>query len=444
MVALTKKVVDKDVLQPKSHEYEFGGMFGTAFVTTILPLTAWGVLTTCDDKACFGLLDGPSKVVERLGELTVGDFLSVRAFAIVIGWFAYQYALTALLPGPKLPGVVLRDGSQLKYKLNAHLVFWVSFFGLFTAWPQFTDDWTFVGLGMAPFAILYDEMLAISTSLMIVSTVLSFYLYVTSFRPDAMLALGGNTGNHMHDFFIGRELNPRIGDFDLKQWCELRPGLSGWIALNIGCAAKQYELTGTITPAMIAVNFFQALYVWDSVLFEKAILTTMDITTDGFGFMLAFGDLAWVPSVYGLQARFLVSHAEHGLDGYPLLAVTLLMALGYTIFRGANLTKDRFRSDPSSVPHIEWMPTKRGTKLMVSGWWGLARKINYTGDWTMSWAMSLTTGFVSPIPYFYPIYFAVLLIHRAYRDDHACKEKYGDDWKTYKKRVPAVFIPGVI
>jgi delta14-sterol reductase len=36
---------------------------------------------------------------------------------------------------------------------------------------------------------------------------------------------------------------------------------------------------------------------------EKAILTTMDITTDGFGFMLAFGDLAWVPFIYSLQAR---------------------------------------------------------------------------------------------------------------------------------------------
>ena len=35
----------------------------------------------------------------------------------------------------------------------------------------------------------------------------------------------------------------------------------------------------------------------------QAILTTMDITTDGFGYMLAFGDLAWVPFTYSLQAR---------------------------------------------------------------------------------------------------------------------------------------------
>lgn len=34
---------------------------------------------------------------------------------------------------------------------------------------------------------------------------------------------------------------------------------------------------------------------------HQAILTTMDITTDGFGFMLVFGDLAWVPFTYSLQ-----------------------------------------------------------------------------------------------------------------------------------------------
>ena len=41
--------------------------------------------------------------------------------------------------------------------------------------------------------------------------------------------------------------------------------------------------------------------MWDALYMEKAILTTMDITTDGFGYMLAFGDLSWVPFIYSLQ-----------------------------------------------------------------------------------------------------------------------------------------------
>ena len=78
---------------------------------------------------------------------------------------------------------------------------------------------------------------------------------------------------------------------------------------------------------------------------------------------------------------------------------------------------------------------------MVSGWWGWARKINYTGDWIMGLTWCLLCGFDAIIPYFYAIYFAVLLIHRAGRDDHSCAIKYGEDWERYKEKVPYKFIP---
>lgn len=38
------------------------------------------------------------------------------------------------------------------------------------------------------------------------------------------------SGNVVYDFFKGRELNPRIKDFDLKFFCEMRPGLIGWVS----------------------------------------------------------------------------------------------------------------------------------------------------------------------------------------------------------------------
>ena len=65
------------------------------------------------------------------------------------------------------------------------------------------------------------------------------------------------------------------------------------------------------------------------------------------------------------------------------------------------------------------------------------------GDWLMALAWCLPCGFDSIIPYFYAIYFAILLIHRASRDDEMCYHKYGKDWEKYKKLVPDVFIPGV-
>lgn len=47
--------------------------------------------------------------------------------------------------------------------------------------------------------------------------------------------------------------------------------------------------------------------------------------------------------------------------------------------------QDLFRRDPSHprVASLRTLPTERGTKLIVSGWWGIARHINYTGDWLM-------------------------------------------------------------
>ena len=113
---------------------------------------------------------------------------------------------------------------------------------------------------------------------------------------ETTIAKPGNTGVSIYDFFMGRELNPRIG-FDLKYFCELRPGLIGWVCLNLGALAKAKRSVFI----HVLVNIFQLQYVWDALYFERSILTTMDITTDGFGFMLAFGDLSWVPFTYSCK-----------------------------------------------------------------------------------------------------------------------------------------------
>jgi hypothetical protein len=100
-----------------------------------------------------------------------------------------------------------------------------------------------------------------------------------SFGKNRLLALGGNTGNAIYDFMIGRELNPSIGDFDIKYFVELRPGLIGWITIDICLAAKQYNDLGYVTNTLALVLFFQTWYVLDALWNEEAILTTMDITT---------------------------------------------------------------------------------------------------------------------------------------------------------------------
>lgn len=38
-------------------------------------------------------------------------------------------------------------------------------------------------------------------------------------------------GYIIYDFFMGRELNPCIKNFDIKFFCEMRPGLIGWVSI---------------------------------------------------------------------------------------------------------------------------------------------------------------------------------------------------------------------
>lgn len=53
---------------------------------------------------------------------------------------------------------------------------------------------------------LFTQML---TGGVLFSFALSAYLYASSFAGKKLLAAGGDTGNRLYDFFIGRELNPR-------------------------------------------------------------------------------------------------------------------------------------------------------------------------------------------------------------------------------------------
>ncbi|OQR98794.1 hypothetical protein ACHHYP_07835 [Achlya hypogyna] len=423
----------------KAFAYEFGGPLGAVFIMTVLPLVVIFLFRACNADYC---VDNRFDLAELYAQVTapmaLSTLLDTRSILVVFGWFGFQVALERLVPGSYHAGVLLSTKERLQYKVNGHACFWITMLAAYVVHTYVTS-----------LSFAYDHYLHLAVGAMLLSGATSIFVYLYSFRrPDVLCAEQGSSPSHVFNFYMGRELNPRSAwtqTFDLKYFCELRPGLIGWAVLNLGMLAKQYELHGSVTVSMLSVVFFQNLYVWDAQFHEKCVLTTMDITTDGFGFMLAFGDMTWVPFTYTLQARYLVDRDPH-LSTASLVAIMLLNVLGYAIFRGANAQKDAFRTDPTgpSVAHLKFLPTARGTKLLISGWWGMARKINYTGDWFMGLAWCAYCGGATIIVYFYAIYFAILLVHRAFRDDAACHEKYGADWLKYKAHVKAIFIPGVL
>uniref|UniRef100_A0A452ULN8 Delta(14)-sterol reductase LBR n=1 Tax=Ursus maritimus TaxID=29073 RepID=A0A452ULN8_URSMA len=363
----------------QTKDLEFGGVPGVFLIMLGLPAFLFLLLLLCKQKEP-SLLNFPPPLP------ALPDLWETRVFGVYLLWFFLQ-ALFYLLPiGKVVEGMPLTDGRRLKYRLNA------------------------------------------------------------SYLPHCLHKNFSFPGNAIYDFFIGRELNPRIGTFDLKYFCELRPGLIGWVVVNLVMLLAEMKIQNRATPslAMILVNSFQLLYVLDALWNEEALLTTMDITHDGFGFMLAFGDLVWVPFIYSFQAFYLVNHPNE--VSWPMASLIIALKLcGYVIFRCANSQKNAFRKNPNDpkLAHLKTIHTSTGKNLLVSGWWGFVRHPNYLGDLIMALAWSLPCGFKHILPYFYVIYFAVLLVHREARDERHCRRKYGLAWEQYRQRVPYRIVPFV-
>lgn len=122
--------------------------------------------------------------------------------------------------------------------------------GTWVLGPDF-QVWTFINRN-------YVQIL---TSNILIAYALAIFVYVRSFavapknKEKRELAAGGHSGNLIYDWFIGRELNPRVlipglGEVDIKSFMELRPGMIGWIMLDFAFMAKQYQSYGYVTDSM--------------------------------------------------------------------------------------------------------------------------------------------------------------------------------------------------
>jgi Delta14-sterol reductase len=367
-----------------------------------------------------------------------GEFLShvapptVATLGFYLGWLALQIGLAALIPGKLAEGVPLEDGSRLSYKMNG-----LGGFVLTLALAVGA-----VASGLVPATFIYDQLDALVTTANIVVLLLCCYVYALGRRQanatERLL-------NPLEAYVIGATRNPRNGAFDWKFFCESRPGMILWLLIDGSFASAQLARHGTLSNSMLLVCAFQLLYVADYFVNEEAILTTWDIRHEPLGFMLCWGSLVWVPFMFSLQALYLVAHPVD-LSLAAVIGLVLFNLTGYAIFRGANLQKHRFRRSPDSTiwgKRPEYIQTDRGTRLLVSGFWGIARHSNYLGDLMMGLAWCMTTGFSGVLPYFYFIYFLILLVHRERRDHHHCARKYGRDWELYTSRVRWRILPFV-
>ncbi|XP_031499303.1 delta(14)-sterol reductase [Nymphaea colorata] len=350
---------------------------------------------------------------------------------VLTSYFGYLVIAGSILPGKLVPGAVLSDGTRLHYRCN----------GLLSLLLLITLSGIGVGMNMMLPTVVADLGAQLFSTTLLFSLLVSFMLYAIGCRSgDKSSSLKAHvTGNIVHDWWYGVQLNPDVLGVDLKFFF-VRAGMMGWILINLSILAKSVK-DGKLSLPMILYQTYSMLYVLDYFWYEEFMTSTWDIIAERLGFMLVFGDLVWIPFTFSIQGWWLLEN-KVDLPKAAALASTLVFVIGYQVFRGSNGQKHVFKKDPKA--HIWGKPPKViGGKLLASGYWGIARHCNYLGDLLLALSFSLPCGASSVVPYFYPIYLLILLIWRERRDEARCRQKYKEVWVEYCRLVPWRILPYV-
>ena len=364
-----------------------------------------------------------------------------RAAVWVSGFVVALFAGSIILPAPLWTGFPQPSGDRKTYKLSGLVLFLVTHvvlalgiaLGGWSLTPLLTHFWSLF-LVANGWALLFTAYLFVSGRVK----------GATHTREDSPLP------PWLADFWFGPELNPTLLGVDLKMFM-YHPSLIGLAVMNAAFAHAQWETFGGLTLEMGLYQAFSWAYLFSHYAREDFMLSTWDILAERFGFMLAWGDLVYVPFLYSLVGWWVFGRGWNQTpDGwahtpYPLWAAVFLVAfhvLCHVVFRGANWQKDRFKRDPEALIWGKKAQTLGG-RLLVSGWWGVGRKINYTGEIGVYLSFALCAGFASPWPYILPLTLIVLLTQRAGRDDKRCRAKYGELWDAYCRRARFRIIPFV-
>jgi len=351
---------------------------------------------------------------------------------LMLGGFVGALFLGArFLPGLERDGYPLPDGTRRRYSLTGMTLFFMTH--------------VVVGVGTIGYGLSLTPIVRHFWPLFVVTNVLAFAVTITLWvlgRRPGVRKVPHPEGNKlppaMQDMWFGAEADPVWLGVDLKMFM-YQPSLIGTYLIVISFAYAQYELHGVVTPQLQCFIGFWFAYLFTHYVKEEFMLSTWDIHSENFGFMLVWGDLVYVPFLYSLPVWWHLDQVQP-MAPAALVLLVLFHLLGLWVFREANWQKERYKQNPNAP--IWGKPAEAiDGRLLVSGFWGLGRKINYTGEIAVYVSFALTTGFVSPYPYLLPLSLIVLLSQRAARDDKKCRAKYGERWTRYCERVRFRMVP---
>ena len=372
---------------------------------------------------------------------------SLWALGIYAAFLAQQSIFAVVMPGFDVKGLPIpsENGRRLDYRCNA-LACWYGTLVLAAALHC---------SGIFPLQRLYERFGELMTVAILASNAVAVAAFVAAHLRRRTHRM---SGSFIYDFFMGAELNPRIGALDLKMWAEIRVSWILLFLLTAGAAAHQYATHGVLSAPLIFMLLAHGLYTNACMKGDECIPATWDFFYEKWGWMLIVGNLAGVPFLYCFNSMYLASRPPIAHSAaYTIFCFSLLLA-AYYVWDTSLAQRVHFRMQErgtyikrKAFPQLPWntlenprfIQTAHGNRLLVDGWWRYARKVPNVADAVMALSWGLVCGFDAFLPYLYFCFFVVMITHRASRDVARCRKKYGADWKRYEEAVPWVFIPGV-
>jgi delta24(24(1))-sterol reductase len=357
--------------------------------------------------------------------------------------------LGLFLPGVWVKGLPVPTENNIRhdYLCNAASSWYLTLFVVLM-----NEKFGFVSFSLSELTHNFGRLL---TTAIIFSDFLSVLIYIAGIIQKKAIRM---SGNFVYDFFMGSYLNPRIGYFDFKMWAEIKVSWVILYLLTLAAAIEQYQIKGSLSYSMILIVAAHFLYCNAIMKGEECVPTTWDIHHEKWGWMLIYWNLAGVPFVYCFHSYYIL-YNDPQMPAILFYLLLVILVCAYYIWDTSQSQKNRFKMQQKKTlvkrytfPQFSagtlkdplFLTSEKGDVLLVDGWWKYARKVHYTADITMASIWGLSCGITGILPFYYPIFFVIMLHHRAKRDFEKCKQKYKKTWEEYCKRVPYTYFPGLI
>lgn len=358
-----------------------------------------------------------------MADLIAGFFAPWIVYALILG-------LHLALPARRVVGYVRDEatGKLLEYRLNGPLVLAL----MVLLW---------VTLG-ATEVLGWDWLYRHRWSGLAGSCVLGVL-----FSLAMVLPVRSSGRSFLADLYLGRVENRQF--LNAKMDAKMFLYLVGAVMLGLNLLSfTAHHVLAFGADHSSGVLLYCTLFFWfvvDYLAFERVHLYTYDIFAERVGFKLGFGCLTFYPYFYLVGLWLAAGLPDPGTPGWLLVVSAAVFFIGWSLSRGANMQKYIFKLDPErlflGVVRPRVLSDGRNA-LLYSGFWGVARHVNYLGEILMAVGLTLVLGYPGRwTVWLYPLYYLALLVPRERADERRCAAKYGALWGEYVRLVPRRILP---